>query len=182
MTMASNEQQQTTTDDFPDGYYDAQAVGEADPHVLYGTSPNGNDEIAIEMKLLDLNRSVFVILSFSDAAAPFSLERLRALGWKGGSDMAGITANKVQVRAKTESYVDKEGNPKTRQKYEIMTGKGRFAFQKPMDDQQKRGFFARLNQIASQQGAAQKPGGYPANWDASGPTASAPTKPRVDLG
>lgn len=190
MTQQATEQQQPPSspsiDEIPDGFYDAQAVGEGEPHVLYGESSNNNDEVGIEMKLLDLNRNVFVVLSFSDAATPYSLQRLRALGWKGGDDMAGITANKVSVRAKTERFVDREGKERSKQKFEIMTGDGRFTFQKPMDEQRKRGFFARLNAVASQapaakngQGGAQG-GGYPANWDENSPPAGKP--PRVDLG
>lgn len=172
------------TDDIPEGYYEAQAVGETEPHVQYGTSKNGNEQIAIELKLLDLSRDVFTVLNFSDAAAPFALERLRALGWEGGDDMRGITKNKVQVRAKWDHYTDDAGVAKRTMKFEITTG-SRFSFSKPMDDQQKRGFFARLNQLANQapapknnQGGAQA-GGYPADWDRPGPAAK---PPRVDLG
>jgi len=185
MTMSDQTQQPhtETADDIAEGIYDAQAVGEDEPHVAYGQSKNDNDQVAIEMKLLDLNRTVMVILSFSDAAAPFSLERLRALGWKGGDTMAGITANKVPVRAKWDHYTDQQGVAKRSMKFEILTGGGRFSFQKPMDDGQKRGFFARLNQIASQEKPKAGAGGYPADWDKPGPAqAGAGKPPRVDLG
>lgn len=181
MNQTTNEQQ-AASDDIAEGYYDAQALGETEPHVIYGVSKNGNEQVAIELKLVDLNRDVFTVLNFSDAAAPFALERLRALGWDGGNDMRGITKNKVQVRAKWDHFTDDQGQARRVMKFEIMTG-SRFSFQKPMDDAQKRGFFARLNQLASQQGApkngqAQQGGGYPADWDKPGPAAK---PPRVDL-
>lgn len=130
-------------DDIAEGYYRARAVGTDEPHVQFGTSRNGNDQVAIEMKLLDLDRSVFVVLTFSDAAKPFAKERLQALGWKGGQSFEGITDNEVRVRAKRETFTDSTGATKTAMKYDIMTGAG-FAFQAPMADKQKRAFFASL--------------------------------------
>lgn len=195
----TNDQQQQpatgTTDDIPEGMYEAIAVGEDEPNVQFGESNNGNEQVAIEMNLLDLNRTCFVIMSFSTKAAPYSLERLRAMGWDGGDTMKGITTNKVTVRAKRDYYEDEHGNQKSSMKFEIMTGQ-RFSFQKPMDDQQKRGFFAKLKQLAEQGpapraasggsgagGGGAGKGSYPADWDNNGPAKGAPGgPPRVDLG
>lgn len=178
------EQKADPNDDIADGYYDAFGVEGSD---VMGVSDNGNEQVAVEVRLIDLNRTVITILNFAPKAEAYSLDRLRALGWKGGDSLAGIGTNKVQVRAKREYWADKQtGAQRSKVKFEIMTG-GRFAFAKPMDDTQKRGFFARLNQLAEQGGGAGKggapAGGYPADWDktnAPAPTGGAP--PRVDLG
>lgn len=135
-------------DDIAEGYYRAQAVGTDEPHVQLGTSSNGNDQVAIELKLLDVDRTVFTVLTFSDAAKPFAIERLKALGWKGGQSFDGITDNEVRVRAKRETYTDRTGASKTVTKFDIMTGAG-FSFQAPMADKQKRAFFASLTNGAA---------------------------------
>ena len=183
MANTSSEQNQNPgaapeSNDPAEGYYDAMAVEGSE---VYGESEGGNEQVAIELRLIDLNRTVISILNFSDKAAPYSLERLKALGWEGGDSLVGIGKNKVQVRAKREYWNDREtGEAKTAMKYEIQSG-GRFAFAKPMDEQKKRGFFAKLNDLASRGTAAKGAGGYPADWDKPG-AATGAKPPRVDLG
>jgi hypothetical protein len=71
-----------------------------------------------------------IVLYFSTASREFSVERLRACGWKGTNiaDLTGVDTNDVDIEIRQEEY---EG--KTRNKYEIMTGGGRFSTKNPID-------------------------------------------------
>lgn len=125
------------------GQYKAKAVKGS---VQVGETEKGTLQIAIDLDLKDSTsgQSVGVMttfLYFSEGAAPFSWERLRALGWKGnGVDeidkMDTIDANEVDARVtQPEQYKDpttgamKNGNSKC----EILTGGGQVKIQKPLD-------------------------------------------------
>ena len=168
-------------DEIPAGFYRAKGVLGSEQA---GITSNGNDQLGIDLLLLDLNRTVTTVLVFTDKSERFAIDRLRALGWTGGDSMAGIDQNEVQVQIKYDVVAGQDGTPRRVMKAEIVTGGGRFKFDKPMDEQQKRGFFARLNQLA---GSAAAPsngtGGYPANWDTVGSGGGAPAAgpPRVKL-
>lgn len=165
--------------DIPGGQYKARGIEGSDQ---FGTNENnGNDEVSVDLTLVDLQRNVTSILYFSDRATPYSLDRLRLMGWEGGDTFAGISKNEVPVVVKYEVY-----DSKVRMKVEIVSS--RFSFQSPMSDVQKRGFFARLNQIAAQQGSAPRAGaapmgapvtGYPPNWDGGG--GADPNRPALKL-
>lgn len=184
-TTTDNTQEQQQDDEIPAGEYRARGIAGSEQA---GITSNGNDQIGIDLNLIELNRTVTTVLIFTDKSEKYSIDRLRALGWQGGETLAGIDANEVKARIKYEVYAGDDGQPKRQMKVEVVTGGGRFVFDKPMDDQQKRGFFARLNQIAGSApagagGAKGAPAGngYPADWD--GKSGTAPTgKPRVDLG
>src|SRR3712207_4204178 len=63
--------------DIPPGQYKARGIpGSAQ----FGTSSTGKDQVSINLVLSDLGRMGTTILSFSDDAAPYSLDRLRLLG------------------------------------------------------------------------------------------------------
>lgn len=69
--------------------------------------------------------SMSTFMFFSEAAAPFSFQRLWALGWKGKGakdlgNMDGIDTNEVDFEVREEVF---EG--RTRLKGEILTGPGR---------------------------------------------------------
>ena len=153
--------------DIQAGFYKARAVAGSEQ---YGTTDNGYDQIAFEVELLEgecKGRRFTTFLVFSDAAAPFALERLRACGWAGGNDMTGIDKNEITVQAKYEDY---KGQKKL--KVEIATGGGRVTLKQQMDEGQKRGFMARLNAMAKQdapaQTAPQSGPAYPPSWDDAG--------------
>jgi len=131
----------------------------------YGISENGNDQIAIDLDLGEMGRAS-TILNFSDAAAPYAVQRLRACGWKGNdlTRLDGIDANEVDVQVKYEEY---KGEQKMR--VEIMTGGGRVKFKQEMDDRAKRAFAARMKPLLG--GAAPAP--KPATSRGFGPTSSA---------
>jgi len=111
------------------GIFKARAVKEA---TQYGESQGGHPQMALLMraKLDDgsaQEQTTFLI--FSPDAAPYSFDRLRALGWKGQdlTDLSGIDANEVDIRVFSEEY-----QGKAQVKCEIMGG-GRVTLAKPMD-------------------------------------------------
>lgn len=111
--------------------------------VQIGETENGTLQIAIDMDVLDQDKSVgqmTTFLYFSEGAAVYSYERLRALGWKGQGPedidkLDDIFTNKVPVRVTVpEQYKDKTGAMKTgNSKLEILTGAGTVKLSKPLD-------------------------------------------------
>jgi len=97
----------------------------------YGESSNGNPELLIDLVLHELSdRRVTTPLYFSPGAAPYSIERLRALGWEGNDlqNLKGIGKNEVAVEIKWDLF---EGSWKM--KVQISSGAGKFTTAKPQD-------------------------------------------------
>lgn len=141
------------------GQYQGKAVKGS---VQYGETPNGTLQIAINMELFDdKDQSIGTMttfLYFSDAAAVYSYERLRALGWKGeGPDqidrLDDIFDEKVPVRVtapepyKTADGTEKMGSPKL----EILTGGGTVTINNPVE---KNTFKARLKSLGGTAGGS----------------------------
>ena len=121
------------------GFYKGRGVAGSEQ---YATNPNnGNDQIAIDVEIPSLNRAFTTFLYFSDAAAPYAIDRLRACGWQGDdlSNLAGIDANEVDVQIKYEVFDGKE-----RMKIDIATGGGRVKLENVMTPQQRKAFAARM--------------------------------------
>lgn len=114
--------------------------------VQYGTTKNGHDQIVLDLQLSGTNEVVSTFLIFSEAAAPYSMKRLRALGWKGRTpdDLAnikGISSEEVDV-----SVYFEEHNGKQQMKVDIVTG-GTVVLKDQMDTRGRKLFgqrFARL--------------------------------------
>lgn len=109
--------------------------------------------IALDLKLVGKSGDEFMttFLYFSEAAAPYSYERLRALGWKGQgpqdlSDLSGIDTNEVDVDVTAETF---EG--KTRLKANIMTGGSRVVLADKVD---AKVFAAKVAAMLGNSGAA----------------------------
>lgn len=126
----------------PAGFYQGRAVAGSEQ---YGVSKNGNDQIALDIAIPSLNSTFTTFLSFSEAAAPYAIERLRVCGWKGNdvTKLVGIDANEVTVQVKYETYDGKE-----RMKVDIATGGGRITLENQMDEKSKRAFAARMKAFA----------------------------------
>lgn len=107
--------------DIAAGRYKGKAVkGSEQYNMLEGKAPC----VAIDLKIASSGGDVFMttFLYFSEAAAPYSYERLRALGWKGQgpadlSDFSTIDANEVDIEVTKEVFEGKE-----RTKANILTG------------------------------------------------------------
>jgi hypothetical protein len=120
------------------GIYTAKAIKGTEQ---YGESTNGNPELIIQLNFLELGRAFTTVLYFSAAAIPYSIARLRALGWDGSdvSDLTGIDKNEVQAEIKYEEY---EGEMKM--KVQLVSGGGAFNTKKPIDP---KAFAARVGAI-----------------------------------
>jgi hypothetical protein len=141
--------------DIKAGTYKAKAVKGSEQ---YGESSNENKtlQIGIDMQIPALERSLTTFLYFSQAAAPYSFERLRALGWKGNDimDLTGIEENEVEVSVRIEEY---NGKPQIR--CDIITGGGgKVVMQNKID---KAAFAARLAAITGNSGGAPPAGAIP---------------------
>ena len=122
--------------------------------VQHGVSSKGTEQIAIDIEVPQLGRALTTFLYFSEDAAPFALDRLRALGWEGSDDPAfpGISKNEVDVQVRYDEYQGKQSL-----KVEIVTGGGRVMLKETMSDQQRRGFMSRIAKLNKQSGGAAAP-------------------------
>lgn len=128
------------------GTYRGRAIAGSEQ---YGTTSNGNDQIVIDLEL-DTGERVSTFLVFSQKAAKYSMDRLRALGWTGTdlTNLAGIDTNEVQVEVRYEEY-----NGEEKMKVEIRTGSG-VVLKDKMDDNAKKAFGAKFKALAMKTPAA----------------------------
>jgi len=135
--------------------------------VQLGETERGNLQIGIDLDIKNGAESVgqmTTFLYFTPEAAPYSYERLRALGWKGQGpedidNMDGIDTNEVDVRVtQPEQYRAPDGSMKMgNSKVEIMTGgAGKVTLAKTVDAAT---FKARLKAIGGGGGGAAPIGG-----------------------
>ena len=124
------------------GFYTGRAVAGSEQ---YGTTDNGTDQIALDIAIPSLNQTLTTFLFFSDAAAPYAWEKLRACGLKGDdlSKLVGIDENEVTVQIKYEEYKGKQ-----QMKVDISANGGRVKLASTMDEKQKRAFAARMKAFA----------------------------------
>lgn len=144
----------------------------------YGSTTNGNDQIALNLDLFEIGQQVTTFLVFTDASAQFGIDRLRALGWEGDdlSNLAGIDKAEAQVQIKYEEYQGKQ-----QMRVQILTGGG-VVLQNQMNDASKRAFAAKFKSLAtaSRAGTA-KPAGSGAEFPfgANNPTGQPPPQQRA---
>lgn len=112
------------------GVFKAKAILES---VQWGEAgENNSPQIAVDLNIKDIGR-LTTFLFFTTASAPYSFDRLRAMGWKGQSaadlhDLTGIDTNEVDVEVTEESY-----NGKMQTKVQILTGSSRVTLSKPVE-------------------------------------------------
>ena len=130
-----------STQRIPAGTYRGKAIAGTEQ---YGQTSNGNDQIVLDLILTDTGEKVSTFLVFSEKSAPYSIDRLRALGWKGAdlSNLDGIDANEVDIEVKYELY---QGDQKM--KVQILTGGG-VVLKDKLDDKGKRAFAAKYASLA----------------------------------
>src|ERR1700682_4109146 len=92
---------------------------------------NGYPQLAVVMRMKTEDGSTqdaTTFLIFSAESAPYSFERLRALGWEGNDlrNLKGIDKNEVDVRVFSQDY---QGKPQV--KCEILSGGGKVTLQNP---------------------------------------------------
>lgn len=122
----------------PAGTYKGRGV---EGSIQIGQTTNGNDQMILDVHLTEVGETVPIFLYFTESSAPWSIKRLRALGWTGDdlSAVTGIDTNEVNVQVKYEMY-----NNKMRMKAEIVVPGGSFKLENAYDDKAKRAFAARF--------------------------------------
>lgn len=130
-----------TAERIPAGNYRGKAVAGSEQ---YGETSNNNDQIVIDLDLTDIGERVSTFLVFSEKAAPYSMKRLRALGWEGTdlTNLQGIDSKEVDVEVKYEEY---QGEMKM--KVQIVAG-GTVTLEKKFDDKGKKAFAAKFASLA----------------------------------
>lgn len=138
------------------GFYQGRAIAGSEQ---YGVTNNGNEQIALDLEIPSIGKTFTTFLFFSDAAAPYAIERLRACGWKGDdlSKLTGISDNEVTVQIKYETY-----NGEQRMKVDIATGGGRVKLENQMDEKAKRAFATRMKALVKGSGGGNGNGGQKA--------------------
>ena len=126
------------------GIYKGKACKRADGTMAqYGDRENGNLELIVDFAIkFDDGVRVRSIPQYINASTlEFVIERLRACGWKGDdiSNLAGVDANEIDIEVSVEEYQGKQRN-----KYNIMTGGGRFSVSRPVDPKMFNAKFAAL--------------------------------------
>lgn len=146
----------------PAGTYQGRAIAGSEQ---YGQTSNHNDQIVIDLDLYEIGEKVSTFLVFSDAAAPYSLQRLRKLGWTGDdlSNLVGIDTNEVPVEVKYEEY-----NGEMKMKVQIVTG-GTVTLQNQFDDKGRKAFAAKYKALAKSTPVAPAAQGQPARRPAVPP-------------
>ena len=147
--------------DMKAGRFKGKAIPQS---IQYGEAGESKTlQIAVDLTIPELERTCTTFLYFSQAAAPYSFERLRALGWKGDDirNLAGIDANEVDVEVRNESY-----QGKTQWRVEILTGPGRVTLSNTLD---KEAFAARLKAVMGNTAPTGGAGVVPAGGSADAP-------------
>lgn len=123
------------------GIYKGRAIGGSEQ---YGETSNGNDQIALDLTIPALNRTLTTFLVFSENSMAYSVDRLRACGWKGEdvNKLVGIEDNEVDVRISYQQH-----NGKEQMRVEIMTNGGSVKLDQPMDEKRKRQFGSKVAQF-----------------------------------
>lgn len=151
----------------PAGIHRAKAVAGSEQ---YGETSNHHDQIVIDLAFVDGYRaSTFLV--FSEAAAPYSMQRLRALGWTGTNlaDLTGIDTNEVDVEVRYEMYQGEE-----KMKVQIVSG-GTVVLKNTFDEKGKKAFAAKYAALAKSTPAVQpatRPQAKPASAPQSAPAST----------
>ena len=129
------------------GRFKAKAIKGTQQFGLAGV--HETPQIAIDVDMAE-NGSGTSFLFFSQAAAPYSFERLKLAGWTGEGPQDLDPASKAwTLFGSTEFDVDvaqEEFQGKTRQKIEILTGASRVKLDKPVSHTE---FLARLRMLGA---------------------------------
>lgn len=135
------------------------------------TTQTGTMQFAIEFKLLDTDDRRTVFLFTTDAAWPYTEEKLRKLGWNGNADDMAFTADRIELVCKHEQY-----NGKTREKWDVARDQAEMPV---APEDAKREVLARWKAGAGAKSAsARKPDAVPARASTA-PAQSAPPRGRA---
>lgn len=148
-----------------DGRYKGKAVS-----VQYGQSGNGTDQVGIGVECTqgpNKGTRSTSILYFSAEAAPYSIKKLRAAGWKGdnlgelmkpgsedsesGIGLPNWESTEFEYSLTTETYQDSTtGETKSNQKCNIFDGDGgQMVFKQQMTQSDRKAFGERLKHLTA---------------------------------
>jgi hypothetical protein len=128
-----------------DGVYKARSLATS---MRWGSSGTGNDQGAIDVSLPSLGLTGTVILPLTEKSAPFTFDRLKALGWDGKTfDSDGFPTIKedrdVFVMLRTETY-----DGKTQLRFELFSGRVEIQTFKPEERKAAGGVIQKMLQKA----------------------------------
>lgn len=111
----------------------------------YGMTSGGHDQIAADFELPDIGEQVSVFFFFSEKAAPYSIKKLRAAGWKGNdlANLEGFGDQECTIRISYEMY---QGEQKM--KTEVVVN-GTVTLANALDDKGKKAFGAKFKALAA---------------------------------
>jgi hypothetical protein len=152
------------TGDIKTGIYKARAIDPVKGGYIesaYGKSKSGIPELLLRVDIPAIGRVLTTPLYFSAEAAPHSVSRLRACGWKGEdlADLTGIDANEIDVDIsyKAWSQVD-GGDGSLKLKVQILSGGGgAFGSSNPMSPREFAATVAALTGKGAGNGAPKPP-------------------------
>lgn len=119
------------------GTYRAQAVKGSEQ---YGRTQAGDEKMTVDVELLDIGETVTVFLTFGEKAKPYSVARLKELGWDGTDSMAGLGSRECTIKIKYETY-----NGEERMRADVVVpGSGGIPEKDRMGERETRTFLSKL--------------------------------------
>lgn len=160
------------------GYYAARAAGTP---ITFGTSENGNTQIAVEFEIiLDeayAGETITWVGHFTDKTAERTVESLQIAGWQGDdlSELADVPASQVlqaEVSLTIEGEADLDGNMRPKVRWVNRPGGGKFKFKHELAGNDLKAFAAQMKATVKSVRAA---GGAPRKPSTGGVQASRST-------
>jgi len=125
------------------GRHRARAMG-----IDFGIASTGTEQCAVTFEVTEgecAGETIGWFGSFTEKAAKYSIQALRALGWK-GNDLAAIVAEDLvdEVDLVVQEEQDQQGEPRLRVRYINRPGTGAAMLKTPMTATQRAAFAARM--------------------------------------
>jgi hypothetical protein len=144
-------------------YYAARAT---ETPIAFGTSENGNTQIAVEFTVIDgdfAGEAITWIGHFTDKTAERTVEALQIAGWSGDdlSELADVPANQAlqaEVSLTVEGEADLDGHMRPKVRWVNRPGGGRFKFKQELTGNDLKAFAAQMRNTVKSVRAA---GGTP---------------------
>lgn len=107
---------------------------------VYGRTQAGDEKMTIDVDLVDIGETVTVFLTFGEKAKPYSVAKLKELGWDGTDSMAGLGSRDCTVKIKYETY-----NGEERMRADVVVpGSGGIKEKDRLKESETRTFLAKL--------------------------------------
>lgn len=95
--------------DIPAGRYKAKGIAGSERY--YPGNENKHDSVSVNLDIPSLQRTVTAYFSFAPTAAPYSIRKLQALGWRGTKpqelrNLSGIDTKEAEIEVRHETYMN----------------------------------------------------------------------------